>query len=224
MKSIKNMLAVLALAVLFATSFIMGRVTAVRSSQERIAAEAAEAERTVAILPLLKGAQTPVKTEAPEKNEETQEVHSAKPGEEVEEEKEEPPSNLPYPVSGSVSLGYSLQSVYSETMKDWRAHQGIDIEAPLAAAVTVPADGRVERVYQDKLWGNVIEIQHKGGLKTIYKGVSTLDMVDAGETVAAGTVISGVGISPSESKAQPHLHFETWQDGVCVNPECYVSP
>ncbi len=150
-------------------------------------------------------------------------VRTAAPGEEVEEEREEPPSQVPMPVNGSISARYSLQSVYSETMHDWRAHRGMDIDAPLTEAVSAVADGTVKRAYEDKLWGNVIEIEHCGGLTTVYKGVSTLSMVSVGKSVRSGDVISGVGTSPIESKAMPHLHFEAWQDGVCVNPEYIVK-
>ena len=125
-------------------------------------------------------------------------------------------------MSGAVCAPYSLQAVYSETMQDWRSHSGMDIAAPLAAAVVAAADGTVSKAYEDKLWGNVIELKHKGGLRSVYKGVSTLDMVSVGEEVKKGTVISGVGSSPIESKAASHLHFETWQDDICVNPESYV--
>ena len=99
---------------------------------------------------------------------------------------------------------------------------GMDIEAPLASAVTAPAEGTVTAAYNDRLWGNVIEIEHSGGLKTVYKGVSTFDMVEVGGQVSAGQTISGVGTSPMEGKTASHLHFEIWQDELSVNPESYV--
>lgn len=224
MKFLKSTLTFLAVLAVFGVSFAMGHISAVKSSELRNREIKQEAERAVAILPLLRASEAPDGEDKPPASpvKEPEAVHTAAPGEAVEEEAEQPPCPVPYPVSGSVSSPYSLQAVYSETMQDWRTHQGMDIDAPLSSAVTAVADGKVIRAAEDKLWGNVIELQHKGGLKTVYKGVSTLSMVKVGEEVSAGEVISGVGTSPAESKAMPHLHFETWQDGVCVNPECYV--
>lgn len=224
MKFLKSTLAFLAVMAVFGVSFAMGHMTAVRSVQRSSAEVSAEAERAVAILPLLRAsepetsASEPAASPAPE----PEPVHTAAPGEPVEEITEEPPCPVPSPVEGSVSAVYSLQAAYSETMKDWRAHTGMDIDAALSSAVSAVADGTVTAAYEDKLWGNVIEIEHKGGLKTVYKGVSTLSMVKVGESVEQGDIISGVGTAPVESKAMPHLHFETWLNGVCVNPECYV--
>lgn len=220
MKKILNrFLVFMAVIAVFGVSFFMGRNTAVRNSQRQLSSAMDEAERAAAMLPLLRAAE-PI--EIPASAEEDTVVHIAAPDEEVEPEVEEPPFPLPRPVDGSISNPYSLQAVYSETMHDWRAHTGIDIDASLAAAIFAPAEGTVTAAYEDNLWGKVIELRHKGGLKTVYKGVSTLGMVEVGENVEAGEIISGVGTSPVESKAMSHLHFEIWQDDVCINPESYV--
>lgn len=222
MKFLKSTLAFFAIMAVFGVSFAMGHMTAVRSVEKSNSEIQAEAERAVAILPLLRASETETSNDEPPASPAPEVIHTAEPGQPVEVEKEEPPFPVPYPVDGSVSTAYSLQSIYSETMKDWRSHTGLDIDAPLSSAVSAVADGTVTKAYEDKLWGNVIEIEHKGGLKTVYKGVSTLSMVKVGENVEQGDVISGVGTAPIESKAMPHLHFETWLDGICVNPECYV--
>ena len=215
-------LAVLAITAVFAASFVMGRSTALKNSRE-LSSAVDEAERAVAVLPLLRAseAEIPPLTFEDEETEPPIPV-SAKTDGETEEVREDPPFPLPLPVDGSVSKAYSLQAVYSETMGDWRAHMGMDIEAPLTTAVKAPAEGKVTAAYSDRLWGNVIEIQHSGGLKTVYKGVSTLEMVKVGETVEEGDVITGVGTSPLEGKTAAHLHFEIWQDDLSVNPESYV--
>lgn len=225
MKFLKRTLAVMAIVAVFGVSFVMGRTSAVKSVERRNAIVKEDAERAVAILPLLRASEAEDEIASPPASPAPDEeiaVMTAAVGQAVEEETEEPPSHLLLPVDGTVSAQYSLISVYSETMKDWRAHTGIDIEASLSAAVAAAEDGTVSRAYEDRLWGNVIEIEHKGGLKTVYKGVSTLSMVKVGEEVSAGETISGVGIAPAESKAMAHLHFEIWLDGVCMNPEYYV--
>lgn len=222
MKFMNRTLSLAALTAVFGVSFAMGHITAMKSSAFRESRALEQAERAVAIMPLLRAsepeADEPPASPAPEKVS----VRSAAEDEPVEEVIEEPPFPLLMPVDGEISEPYTLQSVYSETMHDWRTHTGTDIEASLAAAVMAAADGTISKAYEDKLWGNVIEISHKGGLSTVYKGVSTLSMVSVGEQVEKGSVISGVGTSPIESKAMAHLHFEVWQDGYCMNPETYT--
>ncbi len=221
-KYFRGSLAFLALLVIFMVSFVIGRVTAVKDGREKAADAIREAERAVEILPLLRASDPEPLFDDDSEDADTPEIHAAKPDEEVEEERQEPPCPIPYPVDGVVIAPYSLQSVYSLTMGDWRAHTGMDIEAPPTSAVKASADGTVTAAYEDKLWGKVIEIEHQGGLKTVYKGLSTLEMVSVGQNVSAGAVISGVGDCPVEGKSESHLHLETWLDGVCVNPECYV--
>ncbi len=220
-KILNRTLMILGVVLVFSVSFFMGHRTALRDNERQLSSAIDEAERAAAVLPLLAPTE-PEELEASAKGEEEPLVRVAAPDEEVEPEAEEPPCPILSPTDGTVSNSYTLQSVYSETTRDWRAHTGIDIEAPLAAAVIATAEGTVTAAYNDSLWGNVIEITHKGGLRSIYKGVSTLDMVSVGQSVQGGDIISGVGTSPIESKAMSHLHFETWQDDVCVNPDCYV--
>ena len=221
-RTLNRTLVVFAILAVFGVSFIMGRGTAIRKGQ-KLAAAVDEAERAVAVLPLLRASEAEIPSLTFEDGPEISAVaKAAEPDDEVEEEQEEPPFPLLAPAEGDIAKAYSMQAVYSNTMSDWRAHTGVDIEAELAAAVRAAEEGTVSAAYSDKLWGNVIEIQHKGGLKTVYKGVSTLDMVRVGEEVTAGKVISGVGTSPVEGKDVSHLHFEVWQDGVCINPESYV--
>lgn len=224
MKFMNKTMAFIAVIAVFGVSFAMGHISAVKSTKQWEARTNESVDRAVAIMPLLRASEgTAVKPDIPASPaDKPAAVLTAAPDEPVEEEIEEPPFPVLMPVDGLVSEPYSLQSVYSETMQDWRAHTGMDIEAQLASAVVAVAEGTVTKAYEDKLWGNVIEIEHKGGLKTVYKGVSTLSMVRVGDKVDEGKIISGVGISPIESKAMSHLHFEIWQRGDCINPESYV--
>ncbi len=238
MKFLKKCLSFIAVLAVFSVSFAAGRMTAVRSSLENAEKIKEETRRAVAILPLLRASE---EAEGTNKTKEASEdraaavsniggeekaVLPAAPEEETdspEENSEEPPFPLLLPAKGTVLQDYSLQTVYSETMKDWRSHTGIDIEGALADPVTAAADGEVTRAYEDKLWGGVIEITHRGGLKTVYKGVSTLSMISVGKKVSGGETISGIGSAPAESKAMPHIHFETWLDGVCINPKSCMA-
>ncbi len=123
------------------------------------------------------------------------------------------------PVEGEIVVAHSQDTlIYSKTYEDWRTHTGIDINCEKGTPVKAVADGTVEKVYTDPLKGIVIEISH-GSMRSIYSNLSTDNMVQVGSEVKAGDVISGVGDSGAfESKQQPHLHFELYQDEKPVDP------
>lgn len=122
------------------------------------------------------------------------------------------------PVNGTVVKNFSEKHIYNERTRDWRSHTGIDISANVAEKVVASEDGAVIACYQDPLWGNVIEIDH-GEYVSVYKNVSTLIMVDVGDSVKRGETISGVGeTSTTEGYQTPHIHFEMLHYGNYVDP------
>lgn len=100
-------------------------------------------------------------------------------------------------------------------------HFGTDIVTGRNEAVKATLDGTV--IYSD--WtletGNVIAIQHRRNLISLYKHNSVL-LKKAGDYVKAGEPIAITGKS-GELTTGPHLHFELWYNGNPVDPEDYVS-
>ncbi len=128
-----------------------------------------------------------------------------------------------YPVSGEVVTPFSESLTYNSITGDWRSHPGIDIKAAKTARVLACEDGTVARCFEDSLWGNVIEIDH-GEYISVYKNLSTLIMVNSGDTVKKGDPISGVGDSgAAESAMGAHLHFEILKDGKAVDPAALLD-
>lgn len=131
------------------------------------------------------------------------------------------------PLVGSVIKEYSDDLlVYSETMNDYRVHNGIDLASVIGERVKVMTDGVVESVYDDPLMGETVVIDHGNGLKSVYQGLmpSVPDGIEAGAAVKAGDVIGGVGDTALvECAEEPHLHFEVWQDGVPVDPRTFFN-
>lgn len=125
-----------------------------------------------------------------------------------------------YPVEGSVQKAYSGNTlVYSKTMSDWRAHSGIDIRAEAGSDVCACADGVVEDVYTDDRLGITIVIDHKNGLKSVYANLSNGMLIEVGQSVSAGEIISTVGSSALfEAADESHLHFEILQNGEHIDP------
>ena len=127
------------------------------------------------------------------------------------------PLSFSYPVDGTVVQKFSIDDlIYSKTMKDWRAHAGVDFAAELGTEVKAIADGTVKNAYHDDLFGNVVYIEH-GETGGCYCGLETMD-VKAGDTVKAGQKIGTVGTTPCESADDPHLHFAVKKSGKWIDP------
>ena len=129
-----------------------------------------------------------------------------------------------WPVNGTVIAGYSVEALaYSETMGDWRTHDGLDLAVTLGTKVLAAANGAVSAVYQDDFRGTVGEIDHGNGLVSQYASLAEVPTVKVGDAVKTGTVIGSVGTTAAaENGRQPHLHFAMYQDGSPVDPLDYL--
>lgn len=131
------------------------------------------------------------------------------------------------PVEGMLGASHDpTVQVFSDTMKDWRVHLGIDIMASLGDAVYASADGRVTKIWDDPLYGHSMSIGHTGGAVSIYKNLADEPSaaLEVGSSVRAGDVIGAVGDGAMiELAEEPHLHFEIKIDDVGVDPLEYLS-
>ena len=127
------------------------------------------------------------------------------------------------PTSGSIVKEYSADAlVFSNTMKDYRTHTGIDIAAPLGTYVLAYSDGIIESVTDTALMGMTVVITHNYGLKSYYMNLDDdiASGVEVGAEVKAGDVIGKVGETALiESADEPHLHFELKLEGITIDPE-----
>jgi murein DD-endopeptidase MepM/ murein hydrolase activator NlpD len=119
-------------------------------------------------------------------------------------------SGLIWPVSGVLTSGYGPRG--------GQMHVGIDIAAPAGTAVRAAAAGRVVIAGWMGGYGNVIVIDHGGGLATAYAHLSSIWV--GGGTVSQGQSIGGVG-STGNSTGN-HLHFEVRVNGNAVDPLAYL--
>jgi hypothetical protein len=111
-----------------------------------------------------------------------------------------------YRISAGFDQGGSLWSSGS--------HTGQDFAAPTGTAVFAAADGVVS--IEHPSWaGNLVRIDHGGGVETLYAHLSRVD-VTAGQHVSAGQPIAAVGSLGNSTG--PHLHFEVRLDGSAVDP------
>ncbi|MBQ2931319.1 MAG: M23 family metallopeptidase [Clostridia bacterium] len=129
------------------------------------------------------------------------------------------------PCKGGVIAECSIDElVYSETMKDWRTHNGIDIAAKVGDQVNAAEAGIVSKVFKDELLGVVVTIDHGNGILSTYANLQDADFIKVGTKVKKGDIIGGVGeCGALEKNLEPHLHFEISVDGNVKDPKEFLK-
>jgi murein DD-endopeptidase MepM/ murein hydrolase activator NlpD len=98
-------------------------------------------------------------------------------------------------------------------------HSGLDIAAAYGNPVVAPADGYVIQITKDNYYGNSIQINHGGGITTLYGHLSMIE-VKPGQKVKRGEEIGKVGNTGRSLGA--HLHYEIRDNGKIVDPVKYI--
>ena len=129
------------------------------------------------------------------------------------------------PVEGEIYKHFGKDKlVYSETLKEWTTHLGIDIKADKTTIVKSVADGVVKSIKNDPRYGLTIVVEHENGFNSVYANLLTAEFVVVGEKVSCGQTLGTVGNSATfEILDDTHLHFELLKDGNAVDPEMYLK-
>ena len=127
------------------------------------------------------------------------------------------PGQLAWPLSGPITspFGMRMHPVYGRPI----LHAGIDIGVPQGTTIGAAADGRVIVAGYQGDCGNMVALDHHGGLSTIYCHMSQI-FVGVGQDVQRGQAIGAVGMTGDATG--PHLHFQVMQDGHPVDPMSYL--
>lgn len=127
-----------------------------------------------------------------------------------------------FPLNGGrLSSGFGMRK--HPVLRKRRKHSGVDIAAPRNTPIYATGDGRVRFAGYKGSYGNTVEINHGGGIRTRYshmakhkKGLST------GTTVKRGDIIGYVG-STGRSTGN-HVHYEFLKNGKPQNPQQVKLP
>ena len=129
------------------------------------------------------------------------------------------------PVEGDVIGEFAKDNlIYSETLKEWITHPGIDIKADKTSVVKASADGIVKSIVNDPRYGLTVVIEHDDGYETVYSNLLTAEFIVEGEEVQVSQTIGTVGNTASfESNMECHVHFELLKDGEYLDPNIYLK-
>ena len=125
------------------------------------------------------------------------------------------------PLAGSLVKPFSGDElVKSETLGDWRTHNGADYAASEGDAVAAIYSGEVVRAGADDLLGNIIELELDSGYTVLYGNLGPITGLRAGDRVSQGDELGTVGRSSIiESAEEPHLHLELMSGSKRLDPE-----
>jgi murein DD-endopeptidase MepM/ murein hydrolase activator NlpD len=98
-------------------------------------------------------------------------------------------------------------------------HSGLDFPGDRMSPVTATAPGVVAFTGMRPGYGQTVEIDHGGGLKTRYGHLATI-AVRTGQHVVLGERVGGMGATGRSTGT--HLHYEVWLNGRPMNPERYL--
>ena len=119
-------------------------------------------------------------------------------------------SGFIWPVSGPITSGFGPR---------WGSfHEGIDIGAACGTPIRAAASGTIIYAGWMDGYGNIVIIDHGGGLATAYGHQSAIYM--SGGAVSQGQVVGAVGSTGHSTGC--HLHFEVRVNGSPVDPLGYL--
>ncbi|MBQ2937971.1 MAG: peptidoglycan DD-metalloendopeptidase family protein [Clostridia bacterium] len=102
----------------------------------------------------------------------------------------------------------------------YKLHTGVDVSAPEGANFIAANDGIVTKASFNTAYGNMVIINHGGGISTLYAHGSEI-LVEVGQTVKRGDPVLKVGSTGYSTGA--HAHFEIRINGVTTDPMPYIT-
>ena len=126
---------------------------------------------------------------------------------------------LTWPIPGYTTITSEYGMRVHPITGAYKLHTGTDIGAPMGADFVAMGKGVVTKASMTPAYGNMVIIDHGGGVQTLYAHGSEI-LVQVGQEVEAGTPVLKVGSTGYSTG--PHAHFEIRINGQPVNPMDYL--
>ena len=127
---------------------------------------------------------------------------------------------LAWPVPGYTKITSNYGMRVHPITGQYKLHTGVDISAPIGANFVAANDGIVTKAEYNTAYGNMVMIDHGGGISTLYAHGSEI-LVTVGQTVKRNEAVLKVGSTGYSTG--PHAHFEVRINGVVTNPIQYIT-
>ncbi len=123
------------------------------------------------------------------------------------------------PSVGRVSGVYGSRRLFEGEERTW--HKGTDFAAPTGTPVVAPAAGVVRLARDTFMSGQLIMLDHGGGISTLYAHLSAMQ-VKVGQRVKMAEQIGKIGTTGRSSG--PHLHWGMYWGAVPIDPTLWLAP
>ena len=127
---------------------------------------------------------------------------------------------LAWPVPGYTRISSKYGMRTHPITGVYKLHTGVDISAPMGANFIAANDGIVTKAGMNSAYGNMVIIDHGGGISTLYAHGSEI-LVQVGQIVKRGEAILKVGSTGYSTG--PHAHFEVRINGEVTDPMPYIT-
>jgi len=123
-----------------------------------------------------------------------------------------------WPVNGRITSEFGMR--IHPILKTKRMHTGFDLAASKGTTVKAAKSGSVIFTGWNGAYGQVVVLDHGGGISTMYAHLSAIS-VRVGQEVTQGNKVGAVGSTGWSTG--PHLHFEVRVNGTPANPHNYLK-
>lgn len=127
---------------------------------------------------------------------------------------------LAWPVPGYTRISSQYGMRTHPITGVYKLHTGVDISAPTGANFVAANDGVVVKAEYNVAYGNMVVIDHGGGISTLYAHGSQI-LVQVGQEVKRNESVLKVGSTGYSTG--PHAHFEVRINGVTTDPLPYIT-
>ena len=129
-----------------------------------------------------------------------------------------------WPVSGTVTLGYNMDStVYFKTLGMYKCSPGMVVASDVGTKVCAAVSGVVVDVAENTETGLTVRVAAGNGYEMTTGMLSDVN-VKIGDTVTAGQLLGTVAEPTAYYKEEgPGIYFAMTKDGIPVNPMDYLG-